>query len=199
MLAVLRHASTAWNELGRMQGRRDIPLSPRGRAEATEWRLPAEWVDAECIASPLCRAIDTAARMTGRHPRIEPALTEMDWGEWEGFTLAELRARHGAAFAANEDRGLDFRPPQGESPRDVLARVRPWLRDLAPRQAPTVAVTHKGVLHALLVEATGWDMTGRPPVKLRPACMHSFAVRPGGGLSILRCNVPLIGPEHAQG
>ena len=51
--------------------------------------------------------------------------------------LADLRAELGPAMAENEARGLDFRPPGGESPREVQARLKPFLADLA---APTVAV-----------------------------------------------------------
>ena len=58
---------------------------------------------------------------------VEPALIETDWGHWEGRTLAELRQRHGGEMAALEARGLDFRPPGGESPRDVQARLASWL------------------------------------------------------------------------
>jgi probable phosphoglycerate mutase len=51
----------------------------------------------------------------------------------------------------NEAAGLDFRPPGGESPRDVQERLKPYLASLA---GPTIAVTHKGVLRALYALAT---------------------------------------------
>jgi probable phosphoglycerate mutase len=41
IVAFVRHGSTAWNEEGRMQGRRDVPLSDRGRAEVEVWRKAA--------------------------------------------------------------------------------------------------------------------------------------------------------------
>ena len=175
-----------------MQGRRDIPLSPAGRAEVARWRIPATLPkDVEWISSPLRRATETAGMLAPVPPRIEPALIEMDWGEWEGFSLDDLRTRHGRAFTDNERRGLDFRPPGGESPRDVHHRVQAWLRELAQRDRSTLAVTHKGVLRALLVAATGWDMTAKPPFKLQPGCLHQFRIEPGGGLSVHQCNIPL--------
>src|SRR3546814_10532072 len=64
-------------------------------------------------------------------------LVETDWGAWEGRTLAELRADLGAGMAANEARGLDFRPPGGESPRDVQDRMRPLLAELARSEEHT--------------------------------------------------------------
>lgn len=191
LIAFVRHASTSWNLDGRMQGRRDILLAPAGRAEALRWRLafdpdaPIEW-----ISSPLARAVETATLLGGRAPRTEPALIEMDWGAWEGRGLDELRACYGDAFIANERRGLDFRPPGGESPRDVVARLRRWLAALDAR-TPIVAVTHNGVLRALLAIASGWDMTGKPPVRLKPATLHRFALSRAGELSACEWNVPL--------
>lgn len=199
ILSFLRHASTQWNELGRMQGRHDIPLSSAGHAEVAAWRLPhivsepVEW-----ISSPLSRAVETAARLCGHAPCVEPALTEMDWGAWEGFRLAELRARFGSEFTRNEHRGLDFRPPGGESPRDVMDRMTRWLDAIAQRERPIVAVTHNGVLRALLAIATGWDMTSKPPIKLRQATLHRFVLEAGRKLAVVACNVPLVRPFSAE-
>lgn len=191
-LDVIRHASTRWNEAGLIQGRRDVPLSERGRAEAAAWRVPTDVAaDAEWVSSPLTRAIDTAECIAGRRPAIAGALVEMDWGQWEGHSLAELRSLHGEAMRTNERRGLDFRPPGGESPREVLARVLPWLRERARERCPTIAVTHKGVLRVLLVAATGWDMTGKPPVRLLPATMHRLSLDASGTPTLVRCNIPL--------
>ena len=56
-----------------------------------------------------------------------------------------------------------------------------------------VAVTHKGVLRAVLAAATGWDMTGKPPIRLQNGALHRFAVDARGRISVLECNVPLVG------
>jgi probable phosphoglycerate mutase len=192
LIACIRHASTEWNAAGRMQGRRDVALSPAGRDEAMRWRLPADLHEPlDWIASPLLRAIDTATLLRGMPPRAEPALIEMDWGAWEGCRLADLRDDHADAFVRNEERGLDFRPPGGESPRDVIARITGWLATIDARDRPIVAITHNGVLRALLAMATGWDMTGKPPVRLRSGTLHRFDLRGDGSLALIQCNVPL--------
>ena len=112
--------------------------------------------------------------------------------------MKELRECFGTAFASNEQRGLDFRAPGGESPRDVMHRVMQWLGALAPAGRPVVAVTHNGVLRALLAAATGWNMTGKPPIKLRPAMLHRFTVTRGAGLALLEGNVPLVPALSAE-
>ena len=192
IVSFLRHGSTAWNEQGRMQGRRNIPLSARGRDEVRAWRVPADpAVPVQWVSSPLRRAVETAQLLSGAKPRRENALAEMDWGEWEGFRLDELRARFGAEFARMETLGLDFRPPGGESPRDVLHRVQRWLAGVAELGNSVVAVSHNGVLRAVLAAATGWDMTCKPPLRLQPGTLHRFLVAHDGTISIVECNVPL--------
>lgn len=186
-LVLLRHGATDWNAAGRLQGRADIALSEAGRAAFAGCALPAAYRGRAWYASPLRRAQETAA-LLGLEPRIEPALIEMDWGGYEGRTLAELRAEHGAAFAANEDRGLDLQPPGGESPRQVQQRLLPWLRSL-PGDAG--AVTHKGVIRALLALAFDWPMLGRAPVRLDWHCLQEFSITEDGRPSLVAANVPL--------
>ena len=192
IVALIRHAITAWNDEGRMQGRRDIPLSDRGRAQARAWKIPAGLENgAAWVSSPLSRAVETAEILTGRAVARESALIEMSWGDWEGRTLDELRAAPGDAYARNEARGLDFRPPGGESPRDVLARLQPWLERVAASELPVVAVTHLGVLRVMLSAATGWDMTGKPPLRLASDAVHRFAIDRRGCVAIDACNIAL--------
>jgi broad specificity phosphatase PhoE len=186
-LLALRHGATDWNALGLIQGRADRPLSEAGRAAICAMRLPPDWQDADCFSSPLMRAMETA-RLLGLVPQPEPALIEMSWGTWEGKSLDALRAELGDEMAENEDRGLDFRPAGGESPRDVQMRLRPFLARL---RAPAIAVTHKGVLRALYAAATGWTMTDDPPDKLNMSCAHGFEILPGGEPRIEALNLPL--------
>ncbi len=193
-LALIRHATTGWNAQGRIQGRADVPLDPSGRAAAAGWRPPCLDDGAELVSSPLTRARETFHCMGVDRFSVETRLTEMDWGRWEGRRLADLRDELGQAMAANEARGLDFRPDGGESPRDVQDRVRPWLADLADRDLPVVAMTHKGVIRAVLALASGWDMTAPPPTRLRWDCAHMFTVGAAGRLAVERLNVPLATP-----
>ncbi len=197
LLALIRHGPTGYNEQGRMQGRIDAPLSAAGRAAVGGWRLPPEiapeLAGADWVSSPLIRARETARLLGGPAPVIEPRIIEMDWGRWEGRRLDGLRAELGEAMAVNEARGLDFRPEGGESPRDVQARVAPWLAALGKRGRPTLALTHKGVIRAIFALAVGWDMTGKPPARLRAAAAHLFAVAPDGRVEVEHLNLPLDG------
>ena len=181
-VALLRHGDTAWSAEGRIQGRSDIALSEQGRAALRHLQVPGGM---RVACSPLRRCVETAEALGHPHAVREPRLIEMSWGAWEGRRLAELRDELGHAMQANEARGWDFRPEGGESPREVLARVRGWLMEL---KEPTLAVTHRGVIRAVFAEASGWDMLGRPPVKLDWAALHFFTVTQGV-VAIHRLNV----------
>ena len=164
-LMVLRHAPTPWNRNSRIQGRSDIALDAAGRAEAASWPIDEEMRARRWYASPLRRCDETAAAL-GLDATVEPALIEMDWGAWDGRTLAALRATPDIDMAAREAKGLDFRPDGGESPRDVQARLGPFLDRLRGAGTDAGAVTHKGVIRALISLACDWDMKTPCPVKL---------------------------------
>ena len=184
-VCLIRHASTSWNESGRIQGQTDIPLSERGRDQAASWRLPPGWRRAVCVTSPLKRARETAALMGFAGAANDPRLGEMSWGEFEGCTPRQLRATPDLAMGDREALGLDFRPPGGESPRTVAARLADLLAELAPLGRDHLLVTHKGVLRAAIVLALGWDMLGKPPVRFDPEHALLFRLDPGGGLAFL--------------
>jgi probable phosphoglycerate mutase len=190
-ILLIRHGRTVWNEQGRMQGRADLSLSPADRGQVQRWRLPEAWAAARWLSSPLRRATETAALLTEGPVDIEPRLIEMNWGAWEGRTLAELRTEAPEAMAANEARGLDFCPPGGESPREVRARFEALIADLAAERclSDVICVTHKGVIRVALSLATGWDMTSRPPLRLADDAaliLHANATGRLAGRSVLR-------------
>ena len=189
--AMLRHAPTVWNASSRLQGLTDTCLSAEGERAARSWHLPAPADGWKRVSSPLQRARRTAELVRPSIPvTIDSRLREMSFGVWEGFTVKELRAAGGEAFATAEAAGLDFHPPGGESPRDAMARLSHWSSTLAE---PVVAVSHKAAIRALLALATGWNMLGRPPHKLDWKCVHFFVAQDEGRVAIERLNVPLTG------
>ena len=189
-LLVIRHAETTWNADRRIQGSTDIDLSERGRDTAAACTVPVEFDGYRWVSSPLVRAQHTARLLGAKDIGLEPRISEMSWGEWEGLSLSELRQTLGDRMRENEARGVDFRPTGGESPRDVMQRLQPWLAEVAEQRVPTIAVTHKGVIRALLALATGWDMLAKPPCKLNWACAHLFCVS-ADGVRVSRTNVEL--------
>ncbi len=163
-LALLRHGHTAWNRAGRIQGSSDIPLDEDARCELAGFRLPPPWDRADLWSSPLKRAKQTARLVTGRAPRIAPELTEMNWGDWEGLRGVDLLAQPGSGFRHIEEWGWGYRAPKGETPAQLDARLRPWLRAL---DQDAVVVCHIGVMRVLLARAHGWDFAGPAPFRIK--------------------------------
>lgn len=162
-IALLRHGHTSWNREGRIQGRTDIPLDPVARADLRLLQLPESWRNKQICSSPLLRAVETA-KLVARPPITVPALTEMDWGDWEGAKGAELRANPTSGYRDIEDWGWAYRPPGGESPAEVWQRLAPWLGRL---DRDAVLVCHIGVMRVLLARAFDWDFTGPAPFAVK--------------------------------
>ena len=192
-VVMIRHALTAWNEAGRIQGRTDIPLCERGRRAMAGKRLPERFDSYRVHASPLARAVETAALLGLGTPVLDRRLVEMNWGAWEGETRASVAAADAHGVARNEARGPDFRPPGGESPREMQARVVDWARCAARARSGVVAITHKGVIKATLGLARDWDLTGKAPVRLDRDCAHRFRfVADTGDFVLEEPNVRLV-------
>ena len=179
-LALLRHGHTAWNRAGRLQGRIDEPLDGEARAHLGRLCLPDEFELATLVSSPLARATETASIVGRRVPLVEPALTEMAWGTWEGRRGLDLLSEPGSGFRHVEDWGWNFQPPGGETPRMVLDRLKPWLATIA---GTVVAVTHVGVMRVILAKATGWNFDGPAPFRVKRDRLYRIGVRRDGRLA----------------
>jgi len=188
--ALLRHGVTEWNAQKRIQGHSDISLSTDTVASYRKLRLPDVWCSVPWYCTPLSRTRETADALSITPVSPEPALIEMNWGQWEGRILPELRAELGDTMRENEDRGWDFRPDGGESPRDVLQRVEGFLcRSPVPEFG---AITHKGVIRAVYAAAKPWNMMGKIPDTLDWQRLHVFEWNEKDGFSVSELNVPLI-------
>jgi probable phosphoglycerate mutase len=189
-LALIRHGITDWNLQKRIQGRIDQPLNESGRDKLRRLRLPPGFRDHRWYCSPLQRARETAD-ILGLDYHIEPALIEMHWGDWEGEVLKPLRKQLGDEMRDNERRGLDFCPPGGESPRQVQARLQPWLCELATAGENAAAVVHKGIIRCVYALACDWDMRGEAPVDFAWDAIHQFELDAKGRLLDRYCAVTL--------
>jgi broad specificity phosphatase PhoE len=93
---MVRHGPTEWSESGRHTGRTDVPLTEAGRAAAAALAPELAGHDFGLVlSSPASRAIDTA-RLAGFAPdAVVDDLREWDYGDVEGLTTNEIRARGG--------------------------------------------------------------------------------------------------------
>jgi broad specificity phosphatase PhoE len=147
-LILSRHGLTTRSRPEQHLGQRiDIALSVEGEAQAAALatRLAPIAFD-RVISSPLLRARQTAdavraAPHAARRPplEIDPRLTEMNYGAWEGLTYEEIDATDGPRRRRWESNPAANACPDGESGNDVARRARSFLTDLLARSSTTEA------------------------------------------------------------
>jgi ribonuclease H / adenosylcobalamin/alpha-ribazole phosphatase len=144
---LLRHGETPYSTERRFAGIGDIPLTDDGvaQARAAGEALADRGVDV-ILASPLKRTRQSAqevADVLGVPVRLDEGFREIDFGEWEGLTFAEVRERWPAdlnAWLADPD----VAPPGGESMTATARRVRTARDKLVVRyrKQTVLVVTH---------------------------------------------------------
>ncbi len=174
-ILLIRHAPTNWNMEKRLQGLSDIPLSDHSIKWLKTWQIPKYFKDFICYSSPLIRARTTASLITDDNKiSICDSLIEMSFGDWEGQKIADLRKKLGIEMQKNEDKGLDFTPINGESPRMVQNRLLPLLKKIIKNQQNSILVSHHGVMRAIMALAYDWNMLGKPPFKFKQGHGYLF-------------------------
>src|ERR1700752_893778 len=90
-----RHGETAWSLTGQHTGLTDLPLTERGEANARALRERLSGLNfARVFTSPLQRARRTCELAGfGAVAEVDPNLVEWDYGQYEGLTSAQIRAK----------------------------------------------------------------------------------------------------------
>ncbi len=176
-LVLIRHGEVAANRGFCYLGRRDDVLTARGReqAAALSKTLAGLRIDA-VLSSPLRRTLETAeivAARVGHVVEVDDRLVELDFGDWDGRSRAEVVAIDDENRRTVEAWEADptLPAPGGESLADVERRAVELARDLAATRAgSTVAlVTHMGVIKTLLLSALGMPLSSAARIFLDPA------------------------------
>ena len=143
---IVRHGGTDWTASGRHTGLTDVPLNVRGEAEARTLRLMLCAIPfTHVLTSPSKRAQQTCALAgLAECAVIEPALTEWEYGDYEGLRSLDIRK--------NQPDWNLFRDgcPNGESPEQVSSRADRLLVRLRT-MVGSVAIFSHGQFSAALV------------------------------------------------
>ncbi|MUK01240.1 MSMEG_4193 family putative phosphomutase [Vibrio cholerae] len=178
---LVRHGRTTANATGLLAGRTPgVGLDETGRSQATATgdRLAAVPV-VGVVSSPLERCRQTAQfildRQTGAvQSSLDDDLTECDYGQWQGRTLADLAKEDLWSVVQSQPSAVTF--PGGESMAAMQARSVAAIRRLDAAfeaehgpGAVWVAVSHGDIIKSILADALGTHLDLFQRIMVGPA------------------------------
>ena len=190
---VVRHGETTWGAEARFAGRQDVPLTARGRRQATAvaGRIRA-MTPAVVLTSSLQRCRNTAqaiAADAGIPVVVDDRLLDGLLGEWTGYRAAQIEQRWPQEFAAWRS-DPDAAPPGGESFTEIRQRVRPLMTDtlVTYRGHTVVLVSHAAPSKMILATALGVDSAVAYRLRVDTASLSGFTVEGDGAVMVWAIN-----------
>lgn len=151
-IVLIRHGKTAGNLRGAYIGRTDEPLCPEGRALLVARKEAGDYPPVNRVfTSPLLRCRETAKLLYPLAAVIREDLREMDFGDFEGKSYAELNGNPDYQRWIDLEGTIPF--PGGEDPmafrqRSAMA-FRTLCRELREGERAAV-ICHGGTIMAVL-------------------------------------------------
>jgi len=196
-LVLVRHGETVWHAENRYAGVSDVALTPRGEEQAGQlaaWArnagLAAVW------SSPLSRARRTAEACAVDVPlEVDARLRELDFGEGEGLTSAEMTQRFPEARAAFLDDPAAHPLPGGEDPVAAANRFTECLQEIAANlpDGRVLVVAHSSAIRLALCRLIGVPLSEyrRLFPRLRNCALTEVRLR-DGRVALLQFNTPPV-------
>jgi broad specificity phosphatase PhoE len=160
---LVRHGTTDWNKEEIFRGRLDCKLNETGQAEA---RALAEYfrdIPLQAIySSPLSRAMETAqavAEAKALQVVPHPEFIDVDFGEWQGLPLKEVREKYSELYRLWRERPEAIHFPGGENLARVRARAWEGLQKVVRENPDKTALilSHRVVTKVLICTVLGLD------------------------------------------
>ncbi|MGC8825851.1 MAG: histidine phosphatase family protein [Anaerolineae bacterium] len=181
---LVRHGNTVWNRDIRFRGRTDLPLDETGLAQARATAQALANVGlAAVFASPLKRAFNTAeliAQAAGLVARPLPDLMDIDFGEWQGMSPAEVEKAYPELYRRYLEAPHLVHFPGGESLEGARARfVQGVLKvaEMFPEQKVCL-VAHQAVNRVLLTAVLGLGTDAYWRINQDTCCINVFHYDP---------------------
>lgn len=164
-LILVRHGETEFNRADVFRGRVDLPLNERGREQAkAAARYLSDLAFDAFYSSPLKRSVETAEAIAAPHGRgVEPLadFIDVDYGEWSGKSVEEVREGWPDLFVLWTDDPEKLTFPGGESLQEVRKRLQRGLEDLAARnEGRVLLVGHKLINRMIICIVLGLPTAG---------------------------------------
>lgn len=186
-LYLVRHGQTEFSRENRFCGTSDPALTDVGQAMADALAGAYASTPWDAIyTSPMIRARQTAApleRLAGVTATVEDGLAEIAYGEWEGLTVDETKARWPEAYAYWADDVASRGTPGGETAFHVAARAMRAVEAIRTRHATgnVLLVSHKATLRIITCALLGLDVRlFRERIAQPVAAVSMFVLENGG-------------------
>lgn len=147
----MRHGSTGFD--GKYIGSTDLPVVPSAFAAVEKSGSSLRGKNIESVlCSPMLRCRQTLDRLDlACSVEYVDGLREVDFGEWEGKSFAEVNASHPETVKAWSQWSEEFTFPGGENMHSFLRRVRSVRRKVEDHPADSLLiVSHGGVIRQLI-------------------------------------------------
>jgi len=137
------------------RGHVEEDLTPEGRSQMDQvWNHICHDIDV-IITSPLSRCALPAqqwAEQQGIPYIIDPRIAEMHYGAWEGLSHDEIEAAFPGLLAQWRKDPTGMRPPQGESPEELQARIADFWQHACQRYRGkhALVIGHSGSTRMLI-------------------------------------------------
>jgi alpha-ribazole phosphatase len=186
-LLLVRHGETEWNRQKRFQGQRDIPLNEFGRQQVSvlSRRLKNEAINA-LYTSDLSRAWETAKSISTINGELvmikDSRLREMNFGEWEGLTWAEIREKDPSVMENWSKYLAEKGPPGGETLFRFSERILKFSVEINKTHLDetVLLVAHGGTIMVLICLLLGHPIEKYWQFRIEKASISDISVYPEG-------------------
>jgi alpha-ribazole phosphatase/probable phosphoglycerate mutase len=186
-LLLVRHGETEWNRQKRFQGQRDIPLNEFGRQQVSvlSRRLKNEAINAR-YTSDLSRAWETAKSISTINGELvmikDSRLREMNFGEWEGLTWAEIREKDPSVMENWSKYLAEKGPPGGETLFRFSERILKFSEEINKTHLDetVLLVAHGGTIMVLICLLLGHPIEKYWQFRIEKASISDISVYPEG-------------------
>jgi probable phosphomutase (TIGR03848 family) len=182
---LLRHGRSSSNTAGVLAGRSEgVELDDKGREQAAavvERLVPLPLVEIVTSPQQRCRqTVEPLAAARGMDPCVDPALAEVDYGDWTGLEIKTLAKRPLWKVVQQHPSAAIF--PGGEGLAAVQARAVAAVRGHGERLGAAhgpfaiwVACTHGDVIKAVLADALGMHLDAFQRIVVEPGSISVVA------------------------
>jgi phosphoserine phosphatase len=178
---LVRHGHVEGISPSRFRGRAELPLTPRGEAEAKDVarKIASTWKPTIVYTSPLSRCVATGsaiAEACGVRTRTLEDLNDIHYGTWQFRTHEEMKKADPAKFSAWFATPHLVSFPEGESLQQLVARTANVVQFVIKQhvQDTVVLVGHDSVNCTILLQLLDQPLSSFWRIAQDPCCINEI-------------------------